>query len=121
MGTAVIPLLLQEVEERHAHWYVALREITGADPIPEADAGVVPELSGAADHLCRRSGAGEKAEIRAGRQLDVLAWTRGDGLTQRDQLPRGVVARWRCERAIRGQRRARRRVDADPRTHRTSR
>lgn len=41
MGTAVIPLLLRELENRTGHWHRALRQITGADPVPPADRGNV--------------------------------------------------------------------------------
>jgi hypothetical protein len=39
MGPAVIPLLLRELEKRTGHWHRALRRITGADPVPQADRG----------------------------------------------------------------------------------
>jgi hypothetical protein len=39
MGAAVIPLLLRELENRTGHWHRALRQITGADPVPPADRG----------------------------------------------------------------------------------
>jgi hypothetical protein len=39
MGPAVIPLLLRELENRTGHWHRALRQITGADPVPPADRG----------------------------------------------------------------------------------
>src|SRR5207253_11238101 len=39
MGRPVIPLLLRELEHRTGHWHRALREITGADPVPPADRG----------------------------------------------------------------------------------
>lgn len=39
MGVPVIPLLLRELENRGGHWHRALREITGADPVPPADRG----------------------------------------------------------------------------------
>ena len=39
MGTSVIPLLLRELANRTGHWHRALRQITGADPVPPADRG----------------------------------------------------------------------------------
>ena len=39
MGTAVIPLLLRELQHRTGHWHRALRRITGVDPVPPADRG----------------------------------------------------------------------------------
>ncbi len=44
LGEAVVPLLLRDLEENQTHWFSALREITGADPIPEASAGNVPKM-----------------------------------------------------------------------------
>jgi hypothetical protein len=39
MGPAVIPLLIRELANRTGHWHRALRQITGADPVPPADRG----------------------------------------------------------------------------------
>jgi hypothetical protein len=39
MGAPVIPLLLRELENGTGHWHRALRQITGADPVPPADRG----------------------------------------------------------------------------------
>jgi hypothetical protein len=39
MGSAAVPLLLQELESRPGHWHRALRLITGADPVPVEDRG----------------------------------------------------------------------------------
>ncbi len=39
MGAVVIPLLLRELEKRTGQWHRALRQITGADPVPPADRG----------------------------------------------------------------------------------
>lgn len=39
MGTAIVPLLLRELEKRTGHWHRALRRITGADPVSPADRG----------------------------------------------------------------------------------
>ena len=39
MGSAVIPLLLRELEKRSGHWHRALRRITGVDPVAPADRG----------------------------------------------------------------------------------
>jgi hypothetical protein len=40
----VVPLLLRDLEQNHAHWFCALREITGADPVPASAAGHVPTM-----------------------------------------------------------------------------
>ena len=34
MGEAVVPLLLEALRDRPAHWFVALRSITNQDPVP---------------------------------------------------------------------------------------
>lgn len=39
MGSPVIPFLLRELENHNGHWHRALRQITGADPVPPADRG----------------------------------------------------------------------------------
>lgn len=44
LGPAVIPFLLRDLEANHTHWFRALREITGADPIPESAAGNIPQM-----------------------------------------------------------------------------
>jgi hypothetical protein len=42
LGAAVVPLLLRDMEARQTHWFGALREITGANPVPKSAAGNVP-------------------------------------------------------------------------------
>ena len=44
LGPEVIPFLLRDLENNHTHWFCALREITGADPVPAAAAGNIPKL-----------------------------------------------------------------------------
>ena len=44
LGTDIVPLLLRDLEENQTHWFCALREITGADPIPESAAGNIPKM-----------------------------------------------------------------------------
>ena len=44
LGPEVLPWLLRDLEDNHTHWFCALREITGADPIPAAAAGDVPRM-----------------------------------------------------------------------------
>ena len=41
MGERVIPLILQELEERRDHWFRALHAITGENPVPPEAAGNV--------------------------------------------------------------------------------
>jgi hypothetical protein len=48
MGAAVVPLLLRELEDRSpGHWHRALRQITGADPVPPADRGNIDKAADA--------------------------------------------------------------------------
>lgn len=35
MGSAAVPLVLEELRERHGHWFWALHFMTGVDPVPE--------------------------------------------------------------------------------------
>jgi hypothetical protein len=44
LGPPVVPLLLRDMEANSTHWFAALRQITGADPIPESAAGRIPEM-----------------------------------------------------------------------------
>ena len=45
LGQAVVPLLLRDLEINRRHWFTALAVITGADPIPEEDAGNIPRMA----------------------------------------------------------------------------
>jgi hypothetical protein len=45
MGPPVIPLLLRELEKRTGHWHRALRQVTGADPVPAADRGNIEKAA----------------------------------------------------------------------------
>jgi len=47
MGEKVVPLILADLEKTRAPWFMALDEITGADPIPEEDAGDVDKMAAA--------------------------------------------------------------------------
>jgi hypothetical protein len=44
LGPDVIPYLLRDLEDNHTHWFCALREITGADPVPATAASVIPKV-----------------------------------------------------------------------------
>lgn len=45
MGEAVVPLMLRDLEQQHGFWMWALPEITGADPVPEAERGMIGRMS----------------------------------------------------------------------------
>ncbi len=44
LGPAVVPLLLQDMEANHTHWFMALRALTQSDPIPQSAAGNIPKM-----------------------------------------------------------------------------
>jgi hypothetical protein len=56
MGKAVVPLMLRDLEERPRLWVWALPDITGADPVPEADRGNIAKMSEAWLHWGRENG-----------------------------------------------------------------
>lgn len=45
MGPAVVPFILEDLERTHGHWFVALRLITGENPIKPEDKGKVQRLA----------------------------------------------------------------------------
>ncbi len=47
MGQAAIPLLLAELERQPDHWFIALHEITGVDPVPKELRGQLMEMTAA--------------------------------------------------------------------------
>ncbi len=44
MGEEVVPLILRRMEQTEGHWFVALRIIIGADPVPRELWGKVREI-----------------------------------------------------------------------------
>jgi hypothetical protein len=44
LGPPVVPLLLRDLEENQAHWFIALRQITGAQPIPPSAASDIRRM-----------------------------------------------------------------------------
>jgi hypothetical protein len=59
MGQVAVPLILQELEREPDHWFLALRAITGTDPVPEEARGKIDEMTRAwlvwgADQQCPR-------------------------------------------------------------------
>ena len=47
MGTAVVPLLLADLGRQPDHWFVALKAITGANPVGPADRGRIDKMANA--------------------------------------------------------------------------
>ena len=46
-GGRAVPFLLRELRRRPDHWFAALRELTGENPVAEADAGRVRRMAAA--------------------------------------------------------------------------
>lgn len=44
LGPGVVPLLLADLQREPAHWFEALRELTGEDPVPREHWGNVPAM-----------------------------------------------------------------------------
>jgi hypothetical protein len=47
MGRPVVPYLLRDLEITGRHWFDALAEITGADPVSDEDAGNIAKMKAA--------------------------------------------------------------------------
>ena len=47
MGQAAVPLLLAELEQRPDHWFIALHELTGAEPVPGEARGHLDKMAAA--------------------------------------------------------------------------
>jgi hypothetical protein len=45
MGEAAVPLILRELANRPDHWFAALHEITGHDPVPKNSQGRLGEMT----------------------------------------------------------------------------
>src|SRR5205823_28588 len=45
LGPPVIPLLLADLERTHRHWFAALAELTGANPVAAEDAGRIRRMA----------------------------------------------------------------------------
>ena len=45
LGPPVVPLLLRDLEREPAHWFEALKAITGEDPVPPKEWGRVPAMA----------------------------------------------------------------------------
>ena len=44
IGPPIIPLLLRDLGTTQRHWFTALRTITGANPVPQEDAGNIRKM-----------------------------------------------------------------------------
>lgn len=47
LGSPVVPLILRDLERQPSHWFDALRELTGEDPVPRADWGKIQAMQAA--------------------------------------------------------------------------
>lgn len=45
MGTAAIPLILEELKEKPGHWFWALKAITGEDPVLPEQRGRIKQMT----------------------------------------------------------------------------
>lgn len=45
LGSAVVPLLLRELEREPDHWFAALRTLTGANPVPVEQQGQIAAMA----------------------------------------------------------------------------
>jgi hypothetical protein len=45
LGPAVVPLLLADLERTRRHWFGALSELTGVNPVPPEDAGRIDRMA----------------------------------------------------------------------------
>src|SRR5947209_7076908 len=45
LGAPVVPLLLADLERTHRHWFAALSELTGANPVPQGEAGRIRRMA----------------------------------------------------------------------------
>ena len=44
MGEVAVPLILERMQSQGRHWFQALRDITGADPVKPEDRGNVASM-----------------------------------------------------------------------------
>jgi hypothetical protein len=44
LGNDVVPFLLRDLKETERHWFIALRAITGANPVPKSATGNIPKM-----------------------------------------------------------------------------
>ena len=47
LGPDVVPLLRRELEREPVHWFDALKTITGEDPVPREDWGIIGAMAAA--------------------------------------------------------------------------
>ncbi|MCI0381015.1 MAG: hypothetical protein L0215_25810 [Gemmataceae bacterium] len=45
IGPEVVPLLLRDLETNHTHWFIALNQITGAQPVPKEASGNIRKMA----------------------------------------------------------------------------
>jgi len=57
LGKGVVPLMLRDLEERPRLWVYALPQITGLNPVPEADRGNIRKMTEAWLRWSKESGS----------------------------------------------------------------
>jgi hypothetical protein len=45
LGRTVVPLIIREMEKEGGHWFVALKAITGENPVPQEHWGDLPRMT----------------------------------------------------------------------------
>jgi hypothetical protein len=56
LGKPVVPLLLAELQREPDHWFIALHELTGAEPVPEEARGRIEKMTAAWVEWGRKNG-----------------------------------------------------------------
>ena len=56
MGEVAVPLILERMRSQGGHWFHALREITGADPVDPKDRGKIAAMQTSWPDWGRRNG-----------------------------------------------------------------
>lgn len=56
MGAEVVPFILEDLARTNAHWFVALRRITGENPVAPEDVGNVAQIAAAWSRWGRKRG-----------------------------------------------------------------
>ena len=65
MGESAVPLILRELQDRPAHWFAALKAITGASPLPEGERADMRAAAEAWIEWGKQKGYIKAGELRA--------------------------------------------------------
>jgi len=56
MGMSILPIIFNTLDHNPTHWFIALAEITGVNPIPKESAGNVAKMIEAWKEYGRQQG-----------------------------------------------------------------